>query len=231
MYIHHGDNLIIMRQIPDESFDLIATDPPYNTGRRMSTKKATFSDIWRWTSDCEKYIQSVSYSSMKMFIQMIRDINGDAMAAYLMFLAKRLIECHRLLKPTGSIYLQCDSNASHYIKMLMDILFEKDNFRNDLIWCYTRPGARQRQYSRVHDNILFYSKSTEWVFNMDDIRQPYAKESLSRAKYGGSKSSMLDHSEGIQLNKKGKTAESWIFIPRLKGNSKEYENYPYSETS
>ena len=85
----------------------------------------------------------------------------------------RLFEMHRILKPTGSIYLHCDSTASHYLKLMMDSLFGKEHFRNEIVWGYKRVGTSKKQFARKHDTIIFYSKSDEWVFNHDAVREPY----------------------------------------------------------
>ena len=86
--------------------------------------------------------------------------------AYLTYMAERLEQMKRLLKSTGSIYYHCDPTASHYIKIIMNAIFGSKCFRNEIIWCYSRPSApNQRQLSRVHDTILWFSKSKEWIFN------------------------------------------------------------------
>ena len=132
----------------------------------------------------------------------------------------------KLLKETGSFYLHCDPTMSHYLKILLDIIFGVKNFRNEIVWCYSRPSApNQRQLSRVHDIIFWYTKGKSWKFNSDDIRQEYSQSSLSREGYAANKSKMTAGSS-VQLSDKGKFPESWIYIPPIKGNSKESLGYP-----
>lgn len=153
----------------------------------------------------------------------------ESFDAYLGFIEKRLIQMHRLLKPTGSVYLHCDPTASHYIKVVMDGIFDRKNFRNEIIWCYSRPSAPgQRQLSRTHDVIFWYSKGKEWVFNVDAIRTSYSDSSLRRKGY---KSNNLfgnkdGKSEIVTLNDLGKFPEDWFYLISLRGNFKEYVGYP-----
>ena len=107
----------------------------------------------------------------------------------------------------------------------MDGVFGKDCYRNEMIWCYSRPSSpKQQQLSRVHDTIHWYSRGGAWTFNPDEIRQPYAESSRNREGYSAKASKVADGS--VQLDKKGKFPESWIYIPPLKGNAKEYCGYP-----
>ena len=93
------------------------------------------------------------------------------MQSYLIFMAVRLLEMHRILKPTGSIYLHCDPTASHYLKLLMDGIFGHGNCRNEIIWAYTGPGSpKMRQFNRKHDTVHWYSRGDKWTFNRDAVR-------------------------------------------------------------
>ena len=160
----------------------------------------------------------------KVWMNALRQTNPKLLA-YLSYMVERLVQMKIILKPTGSIYLHCDPTYSHYIKIIMDGIFGQENFRNEIVWCYSRPSApSQRQLSRVHDIILWYSKGSEWIFNPDDIRQPYAKSSRKREGYVANTSKVAQGS--VQLDKNGKFPESWIEIPPLKGNSHEYLGYP-----
>ena len=162
------------------------------------------------------------------FLEMMGRVGDESAMAYLSFMAIRLLEMKRILRPTGSIYLHCDPTMSHSIKLLMDIIFGGDNYRNEIVWCYTRMASKQRQLSRVHDIIFWYSKSDDkkWIFNVDDIRLPYAESSKKRAGYakknlgGGAPKSGL-----CELNKSGKFPEDWVaHIPFLRQN--ERTGYP-----
>ena len=101
-------------------------------------------------------------------------------------MAVRLLECHRILKETGSLYLHCDPTMSHYLKLLMDCIFGEINFRNEIIWCYHGPGSpKMRQSNRKSDSIFWYSKSKVWTFNGDDVRVPFKDPNQSlRTSYG-----------------------------------------------
>ena len=97
-------------------------------------------------------------------------------------MAIRLIECHRVLKQKGSLYLHCDPTMSHYLKITLDCIFKSENFRNEIIWHYQTGGASKTAFARKHDVILFYSKSNDYIFNADDIHIPRSEKSLKRAK-------------------------------------------------
>ena len=228
-----SDNLPVMRGMNSACADLIYLDPPFNSNRSYSAPigsraaGAAFKDAWT-LSDIDVYehgeLAERSPGVYKV-IDAARVTHGKGMMSYLIMMALRLLEMERILKPTGSIYLHCDPTASHYLKLLMDGIFGAANFRNEVVWCYSRPSApRQRQLSRVHDTVLWYSKGERWVFNADEIRQPYAESSRARKGYAASASKVAEGS--VQLDAKGKFPESWIYIPPLKGNSKEYVGYP-----
>ena len=124
-----GDCVDVMSNIPDESIDLIYADPPFYSCREYVGKTGSFNDKW------------LTFDS------------------YLSFMKVRVVGMHRILKSTGSLYLHCDDTASHYLKELMDVVFGKQNFRNEIIWHYRKWSAGWQQFQRNHDVILFYSKS------------------------------------------------------------------------
>lgn len=138
---------------------------------------------------------------------------------YLKYMKERLLECHRVLKSTGSIYLHCDWHASHYLKIIMDEIFDYKNFRNEIIWCYTGPSNTKDYFPRKHDIILFYTKTNKWTFNGDVIKIHYKK--LKTGKTSGI------FKQNYVLDKNGKIPEDWWdeFSPvgRLK---KELLGYP-----
>ena len=118
----------------------------------------------------------------------------------------RLIEMNRVLKETGSIYLQCDYRLVHYLKVEMDSIFGLNNFRNDIIWCYKSQGFSKKQWSNKHDNILFYSKSNKWIFNLDDIREEPSKSWVKR--YGKEL-----EKNGFFIDGKGKRYDGFVGSP------------------
>lgn len=172
--LFHGDNLSVLRSLADESIHLIATDPPFNTGRHVSTQSgrlaadAEFSDRWSWERDIETewvaHLRLHCPSALRV-VETSRETAGEGMATYLCFMAVRLVEMRRVLTSDGSIYLHCDPTSSHYVKQLMDAVFGVDNFRNEIIWSYGLGGSSPKRYSRKHDVILFYTKSDRYTFN------------------------------------------------------------------
>ena len=187
--LYYGDNLQVLRDyIPDESVDLVYLDPPFNsnasynvlfkerTGEESPAQIRAFTDTWEWTQETEytfgvDIIQNPSVpAAVKEMISAFRQFIGqNAMMAYLVMMAPRLVELHRVLKPTGSLYLHCDPTASHYLKLLLDTVFGSQNYRNEIAWRRTNAhnDAKQgrMQYGNVRDTILFYTKGNKWVWN------------------------------------------------------------------
>lgn len=130
------------------------------------------------------------------------------MGAFICWLAVRVLEMHRILKPTGSIYLHGDHTASAYIKAMMDAVFGRGQFRNEIVWAYTGPGSpKMRQFNRKHDTILWYAKGPLWVFNGDAVRIPHTK--LNTNKKGAAIAAPLTPKERDEYLKKGKIPETW----------------------
>ena len=130
---------------------------------------AKFKDIWSWEADVhELWMEEIQTSRPEVIklIEATRYTNTEGTAAYLAYMAVRLIECHRVLKPTGSIFLHCDSTANSYLRMLLDAIFDPRNLRNEIVWCYKSGGASPRKhFSKKHDTIFWYSKSENFTFN------------------------------------------------------------------
>ena len=177
--LFHGDNLQFLRAMNTESVDLIATDPPFNKGRDFHATPdslaagAKFQDRWSWERDVhEEWADQITddYPRLMEAIESARYAHSDGMGAFMCFMAVRLLEMRRVLKPTGSIYLHCDPTASHYLKAVMDAVFGWRNFRNDIIWCYSQGGKGKRYFGKKHDNILFYSKSKAYFFDHTSVR-------------------------------------------------------------
>ena len=114
---------------------------------------------------------------MASLIEATRMIHSEGTAAYLCYMAVRLFEIRRVLKETGSLYLHCDHTAGAYLRQLLDAVFGKANFRNEISWCYSGPSNTARYFPRKHDTILWYSISEEWTFDADAIRVPYKRVS------------------------------------------------------
>jgi len=212
--LHFGDNLTFMQDMADESVDLIYLDPPFNSKKVYNVIVANgqakaFDDTWSWdSSDMRLYERLVKRgnSISKWTEGMLKIIGSCGMLSYLYFMAERLIECRRLLKETGSIYLHCDKFAVHHLRSLMDAIFGADNFRNEVIWAYTGPGSPgMRQFNRKHDNILWYSIGKAWTFNKDEVRIPHADGGPHAGGFKGGKSNIDDPKYIV----KGKIPEDW----------------------
>ena len=180
--LYFGDNLDILRQyVADESVDLIYLDPPFNsnvnynaffqeqTGELSDAQITAFEDTWHWGLESEAaYRAAVTDGPEKLadLLQAMRAFLGQSdMMAYLSMMAPRIAELHRVLKPTGSIYLHCDPTASHYLKLLMDSIFGHANYRNEIIWRRTTSHSDAKGLGRVHDVILLYHKSANFEWN------------------------------------------------------------------
>ena len=162
-----GDNLHILRKFPDSFADLIYLDPPFNTRKQQRTDQYAYEDQWNMHDlDEDEYSRFAEYyPKLHHVAEAARYAQDSHTKAYLIMMSLRLRELHRVLKPTGSLYLHCDPKASHYLKMVLDVIFGMENFINEIIWCYGLGGSSKRFFSRKHDTILFYSKTGEYFFN------------------------------------------------------------------
>ena len=248
--LFHGDNLKFMRAMNSETVDLIATDPPFNKGRDFHATPdslasgAKFQDRWSWEKDVhEEWVDQIAddYPHVMHVIQGSRASYGDDMGAFLCFMAVRLIAMRRLLKPTGAIYLHCDPHASHYLKELMDAVFGRKNFRNEITWMYTgRLMVGKKRFNSKHDLILFYSKSSK--HNINAMTEPVEKDEYVRMKkqkvhidsdgrewIWGHAGKGKSHEYRIYLDEvvsKGKAISAEWFFPIINTSSKERTGYP-----
>ncbi|MDE0201347.1 MAG: site-specific DNA-methyltransferase [Rhodospirillaceae bacterium] len=183
--LFHGDNLGFLRAMNSESVDLIATDPPFNKGRDFHATPdslaagARFQDRWSWERDVhESWTDQITDDHPRLMeaIESARYAHSDGMGAYMCFMAVRLLAMHRVLKPTGSIYLHCDPTASHYLKAVMDAIFGCENFRSEIIWKRTGSHGGASRWGPIHDTILFSAKSRKQTWNR--TFQPYSEDYL-----------------------------------------------------
>ena len=168
-----GDNLPLLRALPDASIDLVYTDPPFNTGATQRQQRL------RTTADPND--DRTGFGGRRYRSQPVSDhAYADAFDDYPAFLEPRLREIHRLLAPTGALYLHLDAREVHYIKVLCDRIFGRDCFLNEIIWAYDFGGRPKRRWPAKHDTILYYVKDpTAYTFNRDDIdRIPYMAPGL-----------------------------------------------------
>lgn len=192
--LYYGDNLDILRRyIKNETIDLIYLDPPFKSeqdynvlfaeqnGSRAAAQIKAFEDTWQWDQASAAAYQEVVESGPQRVSQVMQgfwtSLGASDMMAYLAMMAPRLLELHRVLKSTGSIYLHCDPTASHYLKMLMDAVFGPIMFKNEIVWQRFKFHADARRFGRVSDRILFYSKSDSFIFNR--LRRPFSDSYVS----------------------------------------------------
>lgn len=176
-----GDNLTILREeVASESVDLIYLDPPFNSNANYnvlfrtpsdeaaSAQVEAFRDTWTWGNEAQWALDEIMKSGgpVATIVHALHSALGESdMMAYLVMMAQRLHELRRVLKPTGSLYLHCDPTASHYLKIVLDAVFGVRNFKNEIIWKRTASHGDSKTWSRVADNILFYTKSEKSVWN------------------------------------------------------------------
>ena len=162
--------------------------------------------MWTWSDVDEACLESmvIDYPELPLFISSIKTLHGKAMMSYLTYMAQHIIQLHRVLKDTGSIYQRCDPTASHYLKLIMDAVFGKNNFRNEIVWKYGLGGSSKRFFSRKHDILFFYTKGDGYLFNKPTI--PATSQRMKRKKKG-----MLD---------------VWTDIPSLNNQAKKRVGYP-----
>ena len=193
--LFYGDNLDVLRQhLKDDSVDLIYLDPPFNSnadynvlfaeqdGTRAAAQIKAFKDTWRWDQAAAFAFHDVvenAPSGVSQAMQAFRTLIGENdMLAYLSMMAPRLVELHRVLKPTGSIYLHCDPTASHYLKLLMDGVFGAKNFLNEIIWKRTHAHGSSKRFGPVGDTLLFYAKGNKYTWT--DPKGEHSQEYINK---------------------------------------------------
>ena len=203
--IHSGDNLDVMRELEDASFDLIYIDPPFNTGRIQSRKR--LKTIGDRDGDRTGF-QGKRYRTIELGSSAFVDLFDD----YLAFLEPRLQEAYRLLSPAGSFFLHIDYREVHYCKILLDEIFGRPSFINEIIWAYDYGARSKRRWSAKHDNILWYAKDPdEYTYRYDDIdRIPYMAPGLV----------------GPEKAARGKTPTDTWWHTIVSPNGKEKNGYP-----
>lgn len=180
--LYYGDNLEVLREhIADESVDLIYLDPPFNSnasysilfkspeGKGSDAQIEAFGDTWTWGPASDAALMDITQSgnhALHTLMQAMKtSIGTNALMAYLAMMAVRLVELHRVLKPTGSLYLHCDPTASHYLKLVLDAVFGPTNYRNEITWKRTTTHSDSKTWSKVADTIFFYTKTGTFTWN------------------------------------------------------------------
>jgi site-specific DNA-methyltransferase (adenine-specific) len=181
-----GDNLQILRDhVRDESVDLIYLDPPFNSkrdynllfktpkGHESDAQITAFEDTWHWGGQAQDEFREIlkcGNSDVAEMMEALRKFLGENdMMAYLTMMANRLLEMHRVLKPTGSLYLHCDPTASHYLKIVLDGVFGKENYLSEIIWKRTHAHGSAKRYAPLHDTIFMYSKTEQFVWTNHSV--------------------------------------------------------------
>jgi site-specific DNA-methyltransferase (adenine-specific) len=192
-----GDNLAFLKEFADESVDLVYLDPPFNSqqsynvlfketsGAPEAAQIKAFEDTWTWDLEANKALTEIQRSPEvpAPLVELTRTfmdfLKPSPMSAYLVQMAVRLVQMHRVLKPTGSLYLHCDPTASHYLKLVLDAIFGPTNFRNEIVWNRTlSKGLMSRRLPANHDLILCYQKSDDATWNEDAMFIAYDEENL-----------------------------------------------------
>ena len=185
--IFTGDNLEIMRGLPDSMVDLIYLDPPFNSKHNYAAPigskaaGAAFKDTWTLDDVDVAWWGEIQESNPALYavLDAAKHAGGKSAMSYLIYMGIRMLEMHRILKDTGSLYLHCDPAMSHYLKAAIDAIFGSRNFRNEIHWQRNSAHSDGRRYGRITDIILFYSKSRSYVWNV--VYTPYDEDYLNRA--------------------------------------------------
>lgn len=247
--LYYGDNLDNLRRLRDETIDLCYIDPPFNSKRTYNqiynnvggedrAQAQAFTDTWVWDDQASEGFQEIigndkgRYTTQTVaLIKGLRDVLKEgSLLAYLVSMTRRVVEIHRVLKPTGSFYLHCDPTSSHYLKLVLDGVFcsHGGDFLNEIVWCYRGGGVPRNDFARKHDIILRYSKTMDYFFDVDAVRIPYSDDVLASSASRYDKSYRKNKVyEGYRPNVSGKHPEDWWPIqPIMPSDKTERIGYP-----
>ena len=224
----------ILEGINSNCIDLIYLDPPFNKNKKFtapigsSAEGATFSDIFREKDVKDEWVITINedHPELYHYLNGIKGVGNHYNYCYLVYMAIRLIECHRVMKETGSLYLHCDPTMSHYLKIVLDCIFGESNFQNEIVWCYNTQGKPKKGFAKKHDQILYYVKDNrEYVFNKititpNDIKRYNKIEVDTKRKY------QIDGKGYKYYLDEGRYCPDYWDIPALISLSKERTGYP-----
>ena len=233
--LYYGDNLPALRRMNSETVHLIATDPPFKKQRGFFSDAGGYDDRWTWQKDIlgldrkgnaiaenhDDWIDQIQddWPGAWRVIDAARAVYGDDMGAFLCWLGVRLMEMHRILRDDGSIYLHIDHTAHAWVKSLMDAVFGKDNFMNEIVWCYKSGGVSKRYFARKHDTILFYAKDNKFSkFNVLKVK--------SYGQPGGGQGGAVKYYKDKNGTYSIVTARDWWDISMLSTTHPERTGYP-----
>jgi site-specific DNA-methyltransferase (adenine-specific) len=226
--LFYGDNLGVLREsIADESVDLIYLDPPFNSnatynilfkspkGKPSEAQIEAFEDTWHWNVQAAREFDELLNQANTDVAEMMRSLRSflgeNDMMAYLTMMANRLLELHRVLKSTGSLYLHCDPTASHYLKIVLDGVFGKENFLNEIIWYKNSGGIGRTSFSKRHDTLLLYTKTKNYFYDGKAIGELREQE---KGTFGGYFGKDPDGREYREVRKAGKIYKYYMDEPR-----------------
>jgi DNA modification methylase len=198
-----GDNLEEVAKLPKESVDLIYIDPPFFTHKQYEV-------VWGDEAEVRSY----------------KDRWEGGIEHYIGWLKPRVKAMYEVLKPTGSFYIHCDWHANAHIRIMLDEIFGEENLRNEVIWCYRGAGYPKKDFGKRHDTIFRYSKTSDYIFNLDDVREQYAEATKERfSHYIGNVRKGKNF--GLQkLNPLGRQPDDWWQIQPIAPSAKERVGYP-----
>ncbi|MBI1386666.1 MAG: site-specific DNA-methyltransferase, partial [Rhizobiales bacterium] len=202
--LFYGDNLGYLREMPSESVDLIYLDPPFKSdakysllfrspdGSAVDAQTTAFRDTWWWDESAETAFEDIvssGTSAAKLMIALRSTLGETGLLAYLAMMTVRLMEMHRVLKETGGLYLHCDPTVSHYVKIILDVIFGEKNFTSEVVWKRTHAHGGAKRWAPVHDTLLYYRKSDAFTWNdtfqehKPDYIKTHFKHSDQRGRY------------------------------------------------
>lgn len=226
--LYFGDNLVVLREhIADESIDLVYLDPPFNSkknynilfnspkGQKSEAQITAFEDTWHWGDEAEKEYTEILHQPntdvAEMILSFRKFLKNSDMMAYLTMMTIRLLELHRVLKPTGSLYLHCDPIASHYLKVMMDMVFGPENFQAEIIWKRTGAHNLSLGWDANHDTIFFYSKSKKytWIQQYEPYESPYISRFRREDPNGRKWQDVALTAGGAGISKEARSQQPW----------------------
>jgi len=235
--LYIGDNLSIMKTLDNESVDLIYVDPPFNSNRVYKGVKGSradgvsFSDVWGAGNLDKDFLCRLKNKNHPLgdFIESIEHLHSKEMMVYITFMTQRIARMRRILKPTGSFYLHVDPTTSHYLKIVLDSIFGRKNFLNEIVWYYTSGGGRGRRwFNRKHDVLLCYSKSNKYYYNGLDVGD---KRTENEGTFSGYFKTDDDGKRYQEVRANGKIYKYYVGDPKNPDDVWQVKNIPQRDTT